>query len=503
MAQIVVLESDLVFAAALSEPLEQQGHRVLAFDDPLLALATLFDRGADLFVLDLELPAAETRELIGALREQRETRSMAIVGLSRRLQSKDRISFFHLGVDEILERGAELEELQLRLRRVLGGRTTDNAMLSGHLGGGKLAEFLQYIKHSGQSGTLAVSSARGSGRIELSGGDVASARWENLRGEPALLTVLGLDAGSFHFEAGSVSEGPLMPIQPYLFRAAWIDDELAKRRRFLPGSGIALLPGERKGHPVGLDEDHELPLEPVLGYVQQHGKARLFDLLRADFASPQEVRLAVVLLIEGGYLNPTIDAGAASTRELDVGQTFEIALISLLERSGRSQREGGQREGGQGQPSALSVLVLAEDAALEELAALFGTVRHPGLAELAEQIEERQAGSAQLETGEGRVALHVQLLSAATAPRLLVLLPGCDLLLLWLTGTGEAATAKSLIARVEGASRETRGLLVSAREEARPLAEELLEGTRRFSLAPRAPGTAAGLLRMLAARGRS
>ncbi len=129
---------------------------------------------------------------------------------------------------------------------MLGGRTTDNAVLSGHLGGGKLAEFLQFIKHSGQSGTLAVSSARGSGRFELSGGDVVSARWENLRGEPALLTVLGLDTGRFHFENGPVGDGPLMPIQPYLFRAAWIEDELGKRRRFLPGSGIALLPGERK-----------------------------------------------------------------------------------------------------------------------------------------------------------------------------------------------------------------------------------------------------------------
>ena len=39
LAQIVVLESDLVFAAALSEPLEQHGNRVLSFDDPLLALA--------------------------------------------------------------------------------------------------------------------------------------------------------------------------------------------------------------------------------------------------------------------------------------------------------------------------------------------------------------------------------------------------------------------------------------------------------------------------------
>ena len=490
MAQIVVLESDLVFAAALSEPLEQHGNRVLAFDDPLQALGTLFDRGADLFALDLEFPAADTRELIAALREQKETRSMAIVGFSRSLSSKERLAFYHLGVDEIVERGAELEELQLRLRRVLGGRTADNAILSGHLGGGALSEFLQFVKHSGQSGTLAISSARGSGRLELRGGDVATARWENLRGEPALLTVLGLDAGRFHFEAGEVSDGPLMPIQPYLFRAAWIEDELGKRRHLLPGSGIAIVPGERKGHPVGLDEDHELPLEPVLAHVTLHGRARLFDLLRADFASPQEVRLAVVLLIEGGYLASTIDAGAASTRELDVGQTFEIALISLLERSGHS-----------GLPTALSVLLLAEEEALPELVNLFTSVRHPGLAELVDQVEDRQGGSVLLDTAQGRAALHVQVLSAATAPRLLVLLPGCDLLLLWLAGPGERDTAKSLIARVESSSRETRGLIVAASEAARPLAEELVAGTRRFSLAPRQPSTASGLLRMLAARG--
>jgi DNA-binding response OmpR family regulator len=490
LAQIVVLESDLVFAAALSEPLEQRGNRVLAFDDPLLALATLFDRGADLFVLDLEFPAADTRDLIAVLREQKETRSMSILGLSRGLTSKDRLAFFNLGVDEILERGAELEELQLRLRRLLGGRTADNAVLSGHLGGGKLAELLQFVKHSGQSGSLAVSSSSGSGRLELKGGDVATARWENLRGEPALLAVLGLDSGRFHFDSGTVPDGPLMPIQPFLFRAAWIEDELGKRRRFLPGSGIALLPGERQGHPVGLDDDHELPLEPVLAYVRKHGKARLFDLLRADFASPQEVRLAVVLLIEGGYLNPTIDAGAASTRELDVGQTFEIALTHLLERSGHKDL-----------PTALSILLLADQEALEQLTEVFGTVRHPALAELAEQLEERAGGSALLDTQAGRAALHVQVLSAASAPRLQVLLPGCDLLVIWLKGDEQAEVAKNLVARVEGSSRETRGLLIAA-GEARPLAEDLVAGTKRFSLAPRPPTTAAGLLRMLAARGR-
>lgn len=492
MAQIVVLESDLVFAAALSEPLEQHGNSVLAFDDPLLALATLFDRGADLFVLDLEFPAADTRELISALREQKETRSMSIVGLSRALGSKERLAFFRLGVDEIVDRAAELEEIQLRLRRVVGGRTVDGAVLNGHLGGGNLAEFLQYVKHSGQSGHLAISSARGSGRLELKGGDVVAARWDNLRGEPALLTVLGLDSGRFHFEMGEVSDGPVMAIQPYLFRAAWIEDELGKRRHLLPSTGITLLPGERREPPTGLDEDHELPMVPVLDYVVQNGRARLFDLLRADFASPQEVRLAVVLLIEGGWLNPTIDAGAASTRELDVGQTFEIALVSLLDRSGHRN-----------QPTALSVLLLAEDEALEELSSLFGSVRHQGLAELVDQIDDRRGGSVMLTTKEGRVALHVQALSAATAPRLLVLLPGCDLLLLWLAGSSEAETAKSLINRVESSSRETRGLLVAGRDAARPLAEELVAGTKRFSLAPRPPSTASGLLRMLAGRGRS
>lgn len=492
MAQIVVLESDLVFAAALSEPLEQHGNRVLSFDDPLQALATLFDRGADLFVLDLELPSADIRELIGALREQKETRSMAIFGLSRGLSSKERLAFLRLGVDEIVDRGAELEEIQLRLRRVVGGRTVDGAVLSGHLGGGNLAEFLQFVKHSGQSGNLAISSTQGSGRLELKGGDVVAARWDNLRGEPALLTILGLDAGRFHFEMGKVSEGPVMPIQPFLFRAAWIQDELGKRRHLLPGTGITLLPGDRREPPTSLDDDHELPVVPVLEHIVQNGRARLFDLLRADFASPQEVRLAVALLIEGGWLNPTIDAGAASTRELDVGQTFEIALISLLDRCGHRN-----------QPTALSVLLLAEEAALEELKALFESVRHAGLAELVDQIEDRRGGSVMLTTKEGRVALHVQILSAATAPRLLVLLPGCDLLLLWLAGASEAETAKSLITRVESSSRETRGLLVASQEEARPLAESLVNGTQRFSLAPRPPGTASGLLRMLAGRGRA
>ncbi len=149
------------------------------------------------------------------------------------------------------------------------------------------------------------------------------------------------------------------------------------------------------------------------------------------------------------------------------------------------------------------MLLLAEEDALDELTTLFANVRHPALAELVEQIEERDGGSALLDTKEGRAAFHVQVLPAATAPRLLVLLPGCDLLLICSSGAAERETVKSLIARVEGASRETRGLLVADGDAARALAEELLKGSDVSRWAPRPPSTASGLLGMLAARGKS
>jgi DNA-binding response OmpR family regulator len=493
LARIVILESDLVYAAGLADPLEDAGNRVQALDDPLLALAVLFERGADLFLFDLQFPNCDTGDLVNAIREQKETRATNVVGLGRGMTSKERVRFFQQGVDEIIERDAEPEEILLRIRRLVGDRSTESSTLAGGLGDRQLADFLQYVQHAGQSGILAVSSGQGMGRIELHQGNVIQARWENLTYDVALLAILGLKVGRFRLETNA---GPtldagvhVLPIQPFLFRAAWLDDEVEKRRPWIPGTGILLRVTGQPGLPA-LDPDwQDVPVAEVLDRVRSSQGCRLFDLLQMREAAPQEIRLAVAVLIEQGFLMPTLDGLAASTRELDVGQLFEIALMSLIERFGH-----------RGGPTALSLLLLAEGDGLDALSGIMSGVRHAALGELVEQIEELHGGSAVINVETGRVTIHVQQLSNAAAPRLAVLLPGCDAVVIWLADGRESDAVRLIHGRLNASSRETRGLMIAPQEGGRELAEGLCLEGGRWTLATRRPTSVTGLFRLLAAR---
>jgi DNA-binding response OmpR family regulator len=501
LARIILLEPDLVFAATLADPLEEAGHRVQAFDDALLALGVVFDNGADLFLLNLEIPGCDALDLVKALREQKETKSTPILGLARTLGSKERLRLFQAGVDEVLDRDALPEEIHLRIRRLIGDRSAESSMIAGSLGGRQLADYLQYVKHAGQSGVVEVSSGQGSGRIELYRGDVVAARWDYLRHEVALLAILSLQDGRFRFEMVAAAKAPpagtdVFEIQPFLFRAAWLEDELAKRRSWIPGTGLWLETTNKSGAPELAGRWLDLPILRIYQTIASAGRSRLFDLVQTKETAPAEIRLALAILIEHGLVSPTLEGGpTSSTRELDIGQVFQFAVMGLIERLGKKPSDAEAQ-------ASVSLLVLAEGDALETLTALFSSVRHDALIDLVHQIEERGGGSAVLNVETGRLTLHLQKLTTATAGRLAVLLPGCDALIIWLQDAREAEGVRMIAERLESSSRQASGLIVAADPTAEELGRALVANGRRFTLSTRRPSSLTSLFRMLATKGR-
>lgn len=122
MSKVLVLETDPLSAALLEDRLYVSGHQVTLAEDPARAVSTADDDRVDLVILAMELPVVPGLEVIRQLRGQSETRSLPIVALSESAESADRVAALRAGVDDYLTKPFDVEELLLRVDRLLGRR---------------------------------------------------------------------------------------------------------------------------------------------------------------------------------------------------------------------------------------------------------------------------------------------------------------------------------------------------------------------------------------------
>ena len=243
MAKVLVVESDSVFAAVLADRLHVAGHEVRRLSDGARAAAMAQEQGVDLVVLgdspNSGLPVVES------LRGQPATRSVPLLMLSAQSAPADRVAALRAGADDYLSRPCDLDELLLRLDRLLANRTAALQVLQGDLANHPLWALLQYLGQVRKSGILRVKAESGAGTIEMRDGEPAAARWEGeLRGREALLALLSLEEGGFRFDPmapGLPAEtAPGLPLQELLMHSAWLKDEIGKRRHHLPPTGQPL-----------------------------------------------------------------------------------------------------------------------------------------------------------------------------------------------------------------------------------------------------------------------
>ena len=82
------------------------------------------------------------------------------------------------GADDYLARPCDLEELLLRLDRLLANRTAALQVLQGDLANHPLWALLQYLGQVRKSGILRVKGESGAGTIEMHDGEPVAARWQ-------------------------------------------------------------------------------------------------------------------------------------------------------------------------------------------------------------------------------------------------------------------------------------------------------------------------------------
>ncbi len=491
MAKVLVVDSDSVFAAVLADRLHVAGHEVRRLSDGARVAVTAQDQQVDLVVLG-ESPNVGLG-LIEALRGQSATRSVPVLMLSSQSSPADRVAALRAGADDYLSRPCDLEELLLRLDRLLANRTAALQVLQGDLANHPLWALLQYLGQVRKSGILRVKGESGSGTIEMREGDPVEARWqERLRGREALLALLSLEEGGFRFDpmppGVPSADARALPLQELLMESAWLKDEIGKRRHHLPPTGQplqALTPNL-----PAVDGFHSLPLRRVFERVLQQPGVRLFDLIADEAEAPISTRLATVLLVEHGALAPQSDETSLelqSTREISSAILFELAVEDLIEAAAGAGLAA----------TALPFLLLVEPAVWPDLRRLIeqspGFRQNEGLRRLVEQVELRKAGSATFPSRRGKVSLHVQVLADTVQPQVNAIVPGCAGIFIWIRGSGTLESVRAVVQRLEAsAPRGAVGVLV-----ARADASGLLRGTARWRSTPHEPQSLLGLLRLL------
>jgi hypothetical protein len=103
--------------------------------------------------------------------------------------------------------------------------------LRGGLSQMALSEVLQYLSTAGASGLLVVSSGRRKGEVDFSRGRILKARFRRLEGMDALLALLGLELGDFHFEKSAPSAQMENGIEVFDVIMAWMDTQSAGGNR--------------------------------------------------------------------------------------------------------------------------------------------------------------------------------------------------------------------------------------------------------------------------------
>ncbi|NOE24868.1 response regulator transcription factor [Ruegeria sp. HKCCD6157] len=112
--RIVIVEDNETLANAIAYRLRDRGHAADVLTDGDAAELYLEQEGADLIVLDINLPGRSGLEILRSLRNRGD--SAPVILLTARTETSDRVSGLDMGADDYLVKPFEMDELEARIR---------------------------------------------------------------------------------------------------------------------------------------------------------------------------------------------------------------------------------------------------------------------------------------------------------------------------------------------------------------------------------------------------
>lgn len=123
--RIALIEDNESLARGIENALQDQGHAVDWLQDGLAGSAFLETAGADVAIIDVNLPGRSGLEIVRALRAKGDATPVLI--LTAMGKTSDRVTGLDAGADDYLVKPFEMAELTARLRALNRRRPTRNA----------------------------------------------------------------------------------------------------------------------------------------------------------------------------------------------------------------------------------------------------------------------------------------------------------------------------------------------------------------------------------------
>ena len=112
--RIVIVGDNETLANAIAYRLRDRGHAAEVLTDGDEADLYLAQEGADLVVLDINLPGQSGLEILKSLRNRGD--GVPVILLTARAETSDRVSGLDMGADDYLVKPFEMDELEARIR---------------------------------------------------------------------------------------------------------------------------------------------------------------------------------------------------------------------------------------------------------------------------------------------------------------------------------------------------------------------------------------------------
>lgn len=112
--RIVIVEDNETLAKAIAYRLRDRGHAAEVLLDGDEADLYLAQEGADLVVLDINLPGQSGLEILKSIRNRGD--GVPVILLTARAETSDRVSGLDMGADDYLVKPFEMDELEARIR---------------------------------------------------------------------------------------------------------------------------------------------------------------------------------------------------------------------------------------------------------------------------------------------------------------------------------------------------------------------------------------------------
>jgi len=274
--RVLLIDDDPKVLRLLEATLRLKDYDVVKMESGVDALAWLKRQQPDLIISDIMMPDLDGYDFFRRVKASTDATRIPFIFLSARSEPEDVVKGLRLGADEFLRKPFSIDELLVRVERVLersgGGPKVEpsRGVFEGDLQHMALSDVIRMLAVQRKTGLLRVDPQRvvGSGAVQLVEGQAMHAEFGALEGEPALFQLLVREAGRFSFRPGEELPGRTIEIKtlPLLMEAYRLIDLGVLRRidphNLVAGATLARLVTERRKE-VGplplIEEDTDKP----------------------------------------------------------------------------------------------------------------------------------------------------------------------------------------------------------------------------------------------------